>query len=221
MSASGVTLEDALASCRLRAGVHGVVIRRDLVLLDTRNDSYLCLPDVGEATLVDGVLTCAPAVAEGLEREGLVGDDSGDSPDRRTIPALPSRACRTRHPQPIAAREAVSFTALWCVLASQRPEIGELARRLADRPAGKPDDALLVRRVDAFRRLLPAMPWTGACLFQSWMLLAFLQRAGLDADWVFGVRTWPFAAHCWLQVGELCLTDAPEALTAYHPILAI
>lgn len=211
-----------LASCRLRTGVHGVVIRRDLVLLDTRSDSYLCLPGVGEATLADGVLTCAPAVAEGLEREGLVGDDARDPPEhRRTIPARPSRACRPRHPQPIAAREAVSFTALWCVLARQRPEIGDLARRLADRPAGKADDALLVRRVDAFRRLLPAMPWTGACLFQSWMLLAFLQRAGLDADWVFGVRTWPFAAHCWLQVGDLCLTDAPEALTAYHPILAI
>lgn len=199
-----------------------MVIRRDLVLLDTRSDSYLCLPDVGAVRLEAGVLTCPPEVAEALEREGLVSDDTGQRHDPvRPLPALPFRACRTRQPQPIATREALSFVGLWCVLARQRPEVGDLARRLKDRPRGGTDEALLVRRGDAFRRLLPAMPWTGACLFQSWLLLAFLQRAGLDADWVFGVRTWPFAAHCWLQVGDLCLTDAPEALTAYHPMLAI
>nr|WP_313391206.1 lasso peptide biosynthesis B2 protein [Brevundimonas diminuta] len=214
--------DDALASCRLRPGVHGVVIRRDLVLLDTRSDSYLCLPDIGPATLENGVLRSLRDVAAALQRDGLARDDAGGTPDRvRPLPALPSRACRIRHPQPIAVREALSFTALWCALAGRRPEIGDLARRLAHRPAGSPDEVLLARRVDTFRRLMPAMPWTGACLFQSWMLLAFLNRGGLDADWVFGVRTWPFAAHCWLQVGDLCLTDAPEALTAYHPILAI
>src|SRR5690606_19048154 len=82
--------DDALASCRLRPGVHGVVIRRDLVLLDTRSDSYLCLPDIGPATLENGVLRSPRDVAAALQRDGLAGDDAGGTPDRvRPLPALP------------------------------------------------------------------------------------------------------------------------------------
>jgi hypothetical protein len=48
-----------------------------------------------------------------------------------------------------------------------------------------------------------------------------LRILGFDADWIIGVRTWPFMAHCWLQVGAVALDDDVERLAAYTPILAV
>jgi len=53
----------------------------------------------------------------------------------------------------------------------------------------------------------------------TWLSSMFLQRAGHDAVWVFGVRTWPFLAHGGLQVGDVVLDHWPEHLTLYTPIL--
>jgi len=49
----------------------------------------------------------------------------------------------------------------------------------------------LVERVAAFRQLLPWAPFPGVCLYRSFMLLAFLRRAGFCAPGVVGVRLWP------------------------------
>ncbi|WP_374571406.1 lasso peptide biosynthesis B2 protein [Phenylobacterium sp. J426] len=61
-------------------------------------------------------------------------------------------------------------------------------------------------------------PLPAKCLVRSFALLCFLRRCGHDAAWCFGVSTWPFAAHCWLQVGEVALDDHPDQLAAYTPI---
>jgi hypothetical protein len=79
----------------------------------------------------------------------------------------------------------------------------------------------LVAQVQAFRRLLPWAPFQGVCLYRSFFLLAFLRRRGLDARWVFGVRTWPFEAHCWLQAGEVVLDDTLDHVRPFTPIFAV
>jgi hypothetical protein len=38
---------------------------------------------------------------------------------------------------------------------------------------------------------------------------------------VFGVRTWPFHAHCWLQVEDVVLDDHHERIGAYTPLMAL
>ena len=70
-----------------------------------------------------------------------------------------------------------------------------------------------------FRTLWPWSPVQGACLFQALVLRLFVRRGGAACDWVFGVRTWPFSAHCWLQSGDLVLNDLAERVGAYRPIL--
>jgi hypothetical protein len=59
------------------------------------------------------------------------------------------------------------------------------------------------------------------CLVRSFMLMRFLTRAGADARLVFGVRTWPFGAHCWVQAGDQVLDDYADRLVGYSPIMAI
>ena len=75
--------------------------------------------------------------------------------------------------------------------------------------------------VAIWRRLAPWLPMDGVCLFRSGMLLAFLRALGPRPTWVFGVRTWPFQAHCWLQVEDIALDDEAERLCAYAPVLAV
>ncbi|WP_312062938.1 lasso peptide biosynthesis B2 protein [Brevundimonas sp.] len=48
-----------------------------------------------------------------------------------------------------------------------------------------------------------------------------LASRGRGATWVFGVRTWPFSAHCWLQVGDVLLDDDLDRVALYTPIMAV
>jgi hypothetical protein len=59
------------------------------------------------------------------------------------------------------------------------------------------------------------------CLFDSLALLEFLSRHGIYPDWVFGVQTRPFAAHCWVQHGGIVFNDTVEHVSGYTPIMVV
>ena len=59
------------------------------------------------------------------------------------------------------------------------------------------------------------------CLLNSLALLEFLAWYRLHPNWVFGVRTTPFQAHCWLQHGDLVLDDRLAHLVPYTPIMVV
>ena len=59
------------------------------------------------------------------------------------------------------------------------------------------------------------------CLFDSLAMLMFLHRFGIYPDWIFGVTTSPFAAHCWLQHGSLVLNSSVEEARTFVPILVV
>jgi hypothetical protein len=67
-------------------------------------------------------------------------------------------------------------------------------------------------------RLRPLVPRSGRCLPYSLLLLHFLKLRGVEADWVFGVRTHPFEAHCWVDVGGVVLNDSLEHVRWFTPI---
>ncbi len=76
--------------------------------------------------------------------------------------------------------------------------------------------------VEAFLHLRPLL--FGArdqCLFDSLALLDFLARRGFFPTWVFGVQTAPFAAHCWVQEGDVVFNDTPDHVRRYAPILTV
>jgi len=95
------------------------------------------------------------------------------------------------------------------------------ARRAA-RGARQADPARLRSLVTAFVRLRPLFyTLQSACLLDSLTLLHFLAGEGFHPDWVFGVKTEPFDAHCWVQEGEVLLNDAPDRVRQYSPILVV
>lgn len=207
-----------MEQAHLADDLYAASIGRDLVLLDLKADDYLCLPDCGPLT-IDGSLvrgsldTLLHLSAEELIQSGPPSERAVSPPLPRT--SLPPVACRP------ALRDVVTFAAIWLDAVRTKPTLSTLVRRVAKRHGDRQSLDAIAARVEVFRQLLPFAPWTGACLLQAELLLRFLNAAGLDADWVVGVRTWPFLAHCWLQVGDVCISEPPETLTIYRPILVL
>jgi hypothetical protein len=86
----------------------------------------------------------------------------------------------------------------------------------------EPDPARLRALVSAFTRLRPLFyTLRSACLLDSLTMVHFLSAERIHPDWVFGVKTEPFDAHCWVQQGEVVLNDAPDRVRQYSPILVV
>lgn len=208
---------------RLSPGVHAATIGDDLVFLDERADRYLCVVGArplgllgGEAGGVD------PESFAALRAAGLVDDEAPlcgldvDWPlPRRDLRGLDRNLGVGNFAQ-----------AAWCLADAGRHYRGRTFEAILnlgrDRPAPnngtEREVAALIR---GFRSWAPFAPGASKCLLRAFMLLRLLRREGLDARWVFAVRTWPFAAHCWLQIGDLALDGEVERLAAYVPILVI
>lgn len=60
-----------------------------------------------------------------------------------------------------------------------------------------------------------------SCLLDSLTLMRFLAAYGFHADWVFGVKTDPFYAHCWVQKSGHVFNDSPDHVGEFAPILIV
>jgi Transglutaminase-like superfamily len=210
--------------------VHLADVDGDIVLMDTKRNQYFCIARDAAQT-VRGELVGgnrfrgdAPLLDE-LEAAGLYGaldcvtpfravqhlaenDIFGDAPDRLSIgDALvlmraAGRAWRRLH---------VGQPAGWL----------ELTRRRNRRVYGIAADAdrvhTLARQAYLARALFPG---AARCLPNSMLLLELLALNGLGARWVFGVRTFPFAAHCWVEHEGVILNDTVDHVRWYTPIAA-
>jgi len=216
---------------RLAPRTHLAVVGPDLVVLDVEDNAYFCLPGaVGSIRQLDGGDVAFEDVdlAEQFAAAGFLSSPLAQPQRTRR---LPDRPCADLRALPVAAIERRAMADMAGAFAGMlrhyygRPFshlIGEAARgRLDTGAADRPPSTALTARVAAFARLLPWTPFQGECLFRSFMLLQFLRSAGHDARWVFGVRTWPFQAHCWLQAGGTALDDAAERVAPFIPILAV
>lgn len=211
----------------LSSTTHLVKIGADVVVLDTRTKDYFCLPAAADVVRLgaDGIAFDDPDLAEQFAQAGLLADTPAEA--RTKPPSLPiqdlglARAARLRLPDVVlilAAWATMAFSYHLVrfdriVAAAARPRRGAV-------DAGEPGDELKAL-VATFERLLPWLPFQGVCLYRSFLLLRVLRWRGHDARWVFGVRTWPFLAHCWLQVGDVALDDTADRLEGFTPIMVV
>lgn len=215
---------------KLTEPVHAVMIDTDLVFLDIDADAYFCLPLPQGLARLDGerLETPDPFLGDELVAAGLAqADPMSETPMRRPPPAPPSRTARRllelgeggdvrlrgAHLKALAA-------AVRAALSSRKRTFRQLiAAHTHGGAHGAVDMDRLLSDIAVWRRLAPWLPLDGVCLFRSGMLAAFLRALGHRPTWVFGVRTWPFQAHCWLQVDDVALDDEAERLCAFAPIL--
>lgn len=60
-----------------------------------------------------------------------------------------------------------------------------------------------------------------ACILECIVLLELFAHYGIYPEWLFGVKTRPFIAHCWLQHEQLVLNDTMDRVSGYRPIMAV
>ncbi|WP_157677972.1 lasso peptide biosynthesis B2 protein [Brevundimonas diminuta] len=202
--------------------LHFAVVDEDVIVLDERTDAYSCLPGAGAAIQVCGNRISAPEpVLEQLRDGGFLGH-AGET--RAVAPPTPTRAL----PLPLSpAMDVVATMRFWWSWWREGRRFGSrsLASLLATHRRPSPSSSLSEEEVGrltaAFVRLLPWAPGQGACLYRAHLLRTMIRDAGGDVRWVFGVRTWPFAAHCWLQIGDAVLDDEPDRVAVYTPIMVV
>jgi hypothetical protein len=214
------------AQLYLSSHLHAAVIGDDLVVLDGRSDAYFCVPDGVAALGFSGsTRSLSPATSDTVYAVLAEGLATYDPPQRGAapVPQLPSLGVPFDGPVPVRLRDIwrLAGAALDLGLRYRGRSLSEILAYVtrARRPVVATDDLeTLVRR---FHTAAIWLPDSRKCLIRSFLLLRFLQRSGHTAQWVFGVRTWPFGAHCWLQVGDRVLDDVPEQLLKYRPIRVV
>lgn len=207
----------------LADNIHMVLVDDDVVVLDTAADAYVCFVGgaafvriAGRQVMIEGAAAYA-ALSDGR----FIRAHSGEA--TRTPPALPRVEARLELQGRPTWREAVWFAGSF-IYGAKRFKTAPFSNLIGTKDAahaalGVTDLDAALRVTGLFARWLPWAPAQGACFYRAFMLRRLLNRAGIHADWVFGVATWPFSAHCWLQIGDLLLDDDVDRVRAYTPIM--
>jgi hypothetical protein len=219
-----------------------------LVLLDLKADRYWALEaakTAGLSSLVGGWPVTGSPAGEGASSEdttavidilrgrGLLAENAQPGKDATPVlaqtpvsellseaewaPGAPVRSWLTFFRSSAIAKIALRTWAFERVIRRVR-------RRKAQQgaPAGAPDLEYMRKLVEAFMRYrVFVFSSKNECLFDSLALLEFLASFGIYADWVFGVQTRPFTAHCWVQYGEVVVNDTVEHVSGYTPIMVV
>ncbi|RCS28849.1 lasso peptide biosynthesis B2 protein [Rhodanobacter denitrificans] len=222
---------------RLRENLSYCDVDGHLIFLDVAQDRYFKLTGALEnamrrfqahediaPTLVDGLVTARILV----EAPNLKGRTAIANIRRPTCSAI-------EQPATIASQRidmAIVFEVMAIVWSTRRQlktralktNLDE-ARAYRDRKTGAheiatpaaPEDNLL-QATGQFARARRYVPIEPICLLDSLSLLRFLSRRGLSVNIIFGVTPDPFAAHCWVQAGDIVLNETLSDAHAHTPI---
>lgn len=219
----------SISNYALAPHVHVCRIEDDLVFLDEQNDAYFCLPGAGDTAAASqgsrflGIADTS--LAAELLAAGMLSMEGAKRPEPRRVAAAARESRLPDQPEVLRLGDLPQMAwSLFDLLIHYRgrtfAQLMRSARAGASRPRRAPRrsrDEVLKR----FHRWAPYAPVPAKCLLRSFMLLRLLRRHGYDAAWVIGVTTWPFAAHCWLQVDAEILDEACERAALFHPILVV
>jgi hypothetical protein len=92
-------------------------------------------------------------------------------------------------------------------------------RRLRRTNSSSQDHDTLCELAAIFHHLRPYYVREYLCRFDSLALIEFLAGYCQFPDWIFGVRSEPFGAHCWVQENDWVLNDSVEYVSQFTPIM--
>jgi hypothetical protein len=207
----------------LRPHVRACIDGANLVFLDLRHDRYRAVPIRSAPTIV-GFTDEGPrrsASAASLVALDLIEEVEGavDCAQRRTR-APEAKLAIGREAQPTlmdAVRFVVGCNRAAFALKRRRLDLtlaSIVRRKVLLREGAQPVE----RAVGVFEALRPWYPRARVCLFDSLALMSFMLDCGIAPTLVLGVRTTPFAAHCWLELGDRLVSDMSDYCPSFTPI---
>lgn len=209
----------------LQPHIHLAWCHDDIVVLNVTADDYALLVDAGPLARSGrrpGEILASPEVVGEFQALGLLTDRPPDI-TRASIPGLTGEIAV--HPGLLTGGRLphAAVDSLVSSVAFARTPFAALVETAARRgtPGGPVADRDIALAVGAFQAVHPWIPFEGDCLQRGYRLHHHLRRSGVPARWVFGVRTWPFLAHCWVQVGDRVVGDTYERVSSFTPIMAV
>lgn len=211
-----------------------------LIFLDVAQDRYFKLTDTLEEAMrrFQAHKDVTPTLVEGLAAARILVE--AQNPIARAVRANIRRPTCSAIEQPITvAGQRIGIATIFEVMAIVWSTHRQLKTRTLkanldqasayrDRKAGAHGDATpaaaegsLLQANGQFERARRYVPIEPICLLDSLSLLRFLSRRGLPANIVFGVTPEPFAAHCWVQAGDMVLNETLFDTHAYTPIKVV
>jgi hypothetical protein len=221
------------------------------VILDLRGDRYLCIPRKsfeqllpllsgatgpfdGSSASTESPDVCIEKLAEELRRDGILLLEPKHSRPAIVIaipaPTISLSECGKDTQSMSLVVPCIQFliSAFSAHIKLRYRPIKAIVRQIHARKPGVPLPPLVPSEINrvkllvrCFQWLRPIFPRKYLCLFDSLALLEFLRLNNLFPLWVFGVRSEPFAAHCWVQLGNVVLNDSLAEVTQYVPIMVI
>lgn len=204
--------------------VHMAWLGPDIIALDSLRDRYILLAGAGSALRSEGrglVRLRNEATRAALCDAGFLADAP-----QAVRPPLPTARRALEPPAmptaPLMPRAFAFLDGLLATAAFRRrgfSQLIETARSRRPRRRVRPQDAAAA--LECFYAIYPWLPWEGDCLQRAFLLHHHLHRRGVACRWVFGVRTWPFLAHCWIQIDDLVVGDSLSRVGGFTLILAV
>lgn len=219
-----------MRALRLPAHVGFCRIGSRHVFLDIAADRYFGLGeslDHAFSRLVDGD-PIDPETVSALIAKGVLADCGEDAPE----PGLkPCAFVPAQHGFPIVGSPAWWPTprvllrrGLWTRRVRRRSlsnNVGGLQARRASNRSGSVDPAVVARVARAYRTAELLRSERGQCLPTSLALMDELIGLGMIPQLVFGVQLGPFQAHCWVELTGLLVSEQPERVRPFTPIMVI
>lgn len=197
-------------------------VYEDIVILDLKSDRYLCVMDAG-AWLQPEPDGCLFMTGDVSSEDLIAAEIAARQPStgRRRVALAPKLELP-------ASPEISPIERLWAALqiidatrVFQRKTLGQLVAAALKPPVLSGRRKTAAEVVGAYRDVISWIPGEGECLQRAFILKRVLAGRGIHADWVFGVRTWPFGAHCWLQIDDTVVGDTLARVSNYTPIMVV
>lgn len=200
------------------------ILGDDLVVFDLRADRYIALPGA-VSTEARGAgneplaARLAPDAAAVLSEAGLLVDGDAEDACRLLLPAstLPPAIRRAVRIRDVVFLGIALLRTAWRLSRGRHCSSFPLNRRGPIPSVAHGAYADAISRLATIRLLIPT---PGRCLPAALVTGIALKMQGLETEIVFGVRSHPFEAHCWLQRGTMIIDDDLDRVRSYTPIAA-
>lgn len=203
------------------------------IFLDADANRYFCLPGPIEqafAEYIEGNSRAGHPELDRLVVRGLLVPDQMAETIAAAITApIPMSEIGTWPPAAPSAFQVVravayqiaaelslrctSFAAIKFKMAGRSARVQARSRQLPNEEIAK--------IAAAFERTNLVLASADRCLVRSLALMSMMLARGIAPSLIFGVRTNPFSAHCWVQFRDVVLNDTAEHARLFVPILVI
>ncbi|NYD89195.1 lasso peptide biosynthesis B2 protein [Sphingomonas melonis] len=201
-----------------------MAVGTDLVMVDLSADRYHALHDAVATADEHGsriggaAMKLVPGAIDALLLAGVLVDT--DVPPLPPLPA-PSRGLASPvHPSKARHPADVPRLALATLHAAARLRGGlPCSTYLRERPSREACPNDVEEAIARYAKAKLLLPTPSRCLPASLGASRFLAGLGVPNEIVFGVRTHPFEAHCWVEHGGCVLNDTLERVQAFAPVM--